>query len=165
MHIEGTQSSKQMSVGDTDGLASQLNANSCLEAVALINEHENFKGTGSRTTMLVPAESLTEDTQKDHKHIESTIEVSAGSEAPVSCSTASSGGYGISGEDKCVTNTSPEDISVNGTLHGAGNSQGNSGSISVYVLEDKVHAEKLESPSTQKSSDKMVSGLICSDFV
>ncbi|KAM0871343.1 hypothetical protein ACQ4PT_039467 [Festuca glaucescens] len=143
MHIEGTQSSKQMSVGDTDGLTSQ------------INEHENFKGTESVTTTLVPAESLTKDTQKDHKNIESTIEVSPGSEAPVSCSTAWRGGYGISGEDKSGTHTSLEDISVNGTAHGAGNSQGNSGSMSVYVLEDKVHTEKLESPSTQKSSDKM----------
>ncbi|XP_071679532.1 uncharacterized protein [Lolium perenne] len=142
MHIEGTQSSKQMSVGDTD-------------VTSQINEHENFKGTESVTTTLVPGESLTKDTQKDHKNIESTIEVSPGSEAPVSCSTAWSGGYGISGEDKSGTHTSLEDISVNGTPHGADNSQGNSGSMSVYVLEDKVHTEKLESPSTQKSSDKM----------
>ena len=161
MHIEGTQSSKQMSVGDTDGLTSQLNANSLVEAVALINEHENFKGAESITA----AVSLTEDTQKDDKNIGSTFEVSPGLEGPVSCSTAWGGGYGTSGEDKAGTNTSVEDISVNDTPHGAGNSQGNSGSISVNVLEDKVHTEKLESPSTQKSSDKMVSRLICFAFI
>ncbi|CAM0881248.1 unnamed protein product [Alopecurus aequalis] len=151
MLIEGTQSSKQMSVGDTDGLTSQLNANSLVDAVALINEHENFKGAESVTITQVTAVSLTEDTQKDDKN----IEVSLSLDGTVSCSPAWSGGYGTSGEDKSGMNTSLEDISVNGTPHGAGNSQGNSGSISVYVLEDKVHTEKLESPSTQKSSDKM----------
>uniref|UniRef100_A0ACD5VLQ2 Uncharacterized protein n=2 Tax=Avena sativa TaxID=4498 RepID=A0ACD5VLQ2_AVESA len=150
MHIEGTQSSKQMSVGDTDGLTSQLNANSLVGAVALLNEHAE-----STTITLVPAASLTEDTQKDHKKIESTIEVSPGSQALVSGSTAWSGGYGTSGEDEFGSNTSLQDISVNGTPLGAGISQGNSGSISVHVLEDKVHTEKAESPSTQKSSDKV----------
>ncbi|KAF7036424.1 hypothetical protein CFC21_047092 [Triticum aestivum] len=155
MHIEGTQSSKQMPVGDTDGFSTQLNANSMGEAAALINEHENLKGTESITIKLVSAAALTEDTRKDHKNTESTIEGSPGSQAPLSCSTAGGGGYGTSGEDDSGTDTSPEGISVNGTQHGAGNSQGNSGSISVYVSEDKVNTEIVESPSIHKSSYKM----------
>ncbi|KAM3349173.1 hypothetical protein ACQJBY_022349 [Aegilops geniculata] len=135
--------------------AAELNANSMGEAAALINEHENLKGTESITIKLVSAAALTEDTRKDHKNTESTIEGSPGSEAPVSCSTAGGGGYGTSGEDESGTDTSPEGISVNGTQHGAGNSQGNSGSISVYVSEDKVNTEIVESPSIHKSSYKM----------
>uniref|UniRef100_A0A8R7PR42 LisH domain-containing protein n=1 Tax=Triticum urartu TaxID=4572 RepID=A0A8R7PR42_TRIUA len=154
MHIEGTQSSKQMPVGDTDGFSTQLNANSMGEAAALINEHENLKGTESITIKLVSAAALTEDTRKDHKNTESTIEGSPDSEAPVPCSTAGGGGYGTSGYES-GTDTSPEGISVNGTQHGAGNSQGNSGSISVYVSEDKVNTEIVESPSIHKSSYKM----------
>ncbi|VAH60785.1 unnamed protein product [Triticum turgidum subsp. durum] len=154
MHIEGTQSSKQMPVGDTDVFSTQLNANSMGEAAALINEHENLKGTESITIKLVSAAALTEDTRKDHKNTESTIEGSPDSEAPVPCSTAGGGGYGTSGYES-GTDTSPEGISVNGTQHGAGNSQGNSGSISVYVSEDKVNTEIVESPSIHKSSYKM----------
>lgn len=165
MHIEGTQSSKHMSVGDTDGFSTQLNANSLGEAAASINEHESLKGTESITIKLVSAEALTEDTRKDHKNTTSTFEGSPGSEAPVSCSTAGSGGYATSGEDESGTNTSLEDISVYGTQHGAGNNQWNSGSISVYVSEDKVNTEIVESPSTHKSSDKMVSRLICSVLI
>ncbi|VAH76569.1 unnamed protein product [Triticum turgidum subsp. durum] len=140
---------------DTDGFSTQLNANSMGEAAALINEHENLKGTESITIKLVSAAALTENTRKDHKNTESTIEGSPGSEAPVSCSTAGGGGYGTSGEDESGTDTSPEGISVNGTQHGAGNSQENSGSISVYVSEDKVNTEIVESPSIHKSSYKM----------
>ncbi|VAH76564.1 unnamed protein product [Triticum turgidum subsp. durum] len=135
--------------------AAELNANSMGEAAALINEHENLKGTESITIKLVSAAALTENTRKDHKNTESTIEGSPGSEAPVSCSTAGGGGYGTSGEDESGTDTSPEGISVNGTQHGAGNSQENSGSISVYVSEDKVNTEIVESPSIHKSSYKM----------
>ncbi|VAH76568.1 unnamed protein product [Triticum turgidum subsp. durum] len=140
---------------NTDGFSTQLNANSMGEAAALINEHENLKGTESITIKLVSAAALTENTRKDHKNTESTIEGSPGSEAPVSCSTAGGGGYGTSGEDESGTDTSPEGISVNGTQHGAGNSQENSGSISVYVSEDKVNTEIVESPSIHKSSYKM----------
>ncbi|VAH60805.1 unnamed protein product [Triticum turgidum subsp. durum] len=134
--------------------AEKLNANSMGEAAALINEHENLKGTESITIKLVSAAALTEDTRKDHKNTESTIEGSPDSEAPVPCSTAGGGGYGTSGYES-GTDTSPEGISVNGTQHGAGNSQGNSGSISVYVSEDKVNTEIVESPSIHKSSYKM----------
>uniref|UniRef100_A0A8R7PSI6 LisH domain-containing protein n=1 Tax=Triticum urartu TaxID=4572 RepID=A0A8R7PSI6_TRIUA len=134
--------------------AAELNANSMGEAAALINEHENLKGTESITIKLVSAAALTEDTRKDHKNTESTIEGSPDSEAPVPCSTAGGGGYGTSGYES-GTDTSPEGISVNGTQHGAGNSQGNSGSISVYVSEDKVNTEIVESPSIHKSSYKM----------
>lgn len=155
MHIEGTQSSKEMSVRDSDGLTSQFIANSMGEAAALINEHQNLKGTESGTTKLASAASLTGDTREDNKNTESSIEGSPGSEAPVSWSTAEHRGYDTSGEDESGTNTSLEDISVNGNLHGDGNSQGNSGSISVYVSEDKVHTEKVESPSKKKTSDKM----------
>ncbi|XP_044348730.1 RAB11-binding protein RELCH isoform X1 [Triticum aestivum] len=139
----------------SDHFGSFLNANSMGEAAALINEHENLKGTESITIKLVSAAALTENTRKDHKNTESTIEGSPGSEAPVSCSTAGGGGYGTSGEDESGTDTSPEGISVNGTQHGAGNSQENSGSISVYVSEDKVNTEIVESPSIHKSSYKM----------
>lgn len=152
MHIEGTRSSKQMSIGDTDGLTSQSIANSMGGAAALSNEHENLQESESITAKLALAASLTEGTQKDHQ----SIEGSPGSEAPVSCSTAENGSYNTLGEDESGTNTSLEGISANGNLHGAGYyCQGNSGSISVYLSEVRVHTEKVESPSKQKSSDKM----------
>ncbi|EEC70756.1 hypothetical protein OsI_02169 [Oryza sativa Indica Group] len=152
MHIEGTRSSKRLSSGDTDGL---IPANSMEEIVVLSSEHDNLKGSESITSKLASEVSLAEGKKKDHENMESSLEGSPGPEAEVSCSTAENSGYGTSGEDKSGTNTCFEDLSVNGNLHGSGNSQGDSDSISVYLTDDKVHTEKVESPYKQKSSDKM----------
>ncbi|XP_062211606.1 uncharacterized protein LOC133912731 [Phragmites australis] len=157
MYIEGTQSSSQLFTGNSDGLKSHSIANSMEEAASLNNEDENSKGSKSITNKLVLAVSLTEDTQKNHQVIESSAEGPPISEAPVSCSADENGGYGTS-EDKSVSNISSENVSFNGNLHGASmtrKSQGSSDSISVYLSEDRVPTEKLESPSKQKSSDKM----------
>uniref|UniRef100_A0A0D9V1J2 LisH domain-containing protein n=1 Tax=Leersia perrieri TaxID=77586 RepID=A0A0D9V1J2_9ORYZ len=151
MHIEGTRSSKQLSAGDTDGFN---HANSMGET-ALSSEHDNLKRPESIISKLAGDMSLAEDTKKDHENMESSVEGSPGPEAAVSCSTAENSGYGTSGEDKSVTNVCTEDLSVNGNLHGASNSQEDSDNISVYLSEDKVHTEKAESPCKQKSSDKM----------
>ncbi|KAG8051820.1 hypothetical protein GUJ93_ZPchr0001g30925 [Zizania palustris] len=152
MHIEVTRSSKQLFVGDTDDFNSP---NSMGESEVMSREHDNLKGSESITNKLASAASLTEDREKDHESIESSVESSPGSEAAVPCSTAENSGYGTSGEDKSGMNSSFGYLSVNGNLHAAGNSQGNSGSISVYLPEDKVHSEKVESPCKQRSSDKM----------
>ncbi|KAF0917240.1 hypothetical protein E2562_017130 [Oryza meyeriana var. granulata] len=152
MHIEGTRSSKQLSAGDTDGFNP---ANSMGETVVMSSEHDNLKGSESITSKLASEVSLAEGTKKDHESMVSSVEGSPGPEAAVSCSTAENSGYGTSGEDKSGTNICLEDLSVNGNLHGAGNSQGGSDSISVYLPEDKVHTEKVESPCKVKSSDKM----------
>lgn len=157
MHIEGTRSSKRLSSGDTDGL---IPANSMEEIVVLSSEHDNLKGSESITSKLASEVSLADGKKKDHENMENSLEGSPGPEAEVSCSTAENSGYGTSGEDKSGTNTCFEDLSVNGNLHGSGNSQGDSDSISVYLTDDKVHTEKVESPYKQKSSDKMVSDLI-----
>ncbi|TVT98278.1 hypothetical protein EJB05_56409 [Eragrostis curvula] len=143
MYIEGAQSSKQLFVGNSDGLKrSHSIATSTGFSTSLNKEDENSKGSESITN------KLTEDAQKDIQGVETSAEGPQVSEAPVSCSTDENGGYGISEEDKSV---------LNGNLHGASmtsKSQGSSDGISVYLSDDRVPTDKLESPSKQKS-DKM----------
>ena len=155
MYIEGAQSNKQLFGGNSDGPESHSIANSMGESAWLNNKGGDSKGSESITNKLASAVNLIEDTQKDCHVIENSAEASSVSEAPVSCSTDENGGYGTSEEDKSVLNMSSENATSNSDLHGAsmiGKSQGNSDGVSVYLSTDK-----LESPSEQKSSDKMVS--------
>lgn len=153
MYIEGAQSNKQLFPGNSDGLKrSHSIATSTGLSASLNKEDENSKGSESIINKLSGV-SLIEHAQKDHQCVESSSEGPSVSEAPVSCSTDESGGYGTS-EDKSV---------LNGNLHGASMTckrQGSSDGLSVCLSEDRVTREKLESPSKQKSSDKMVSVLI-----
>ncbi|RLN25257.1 hypothetical protein C2845_PM07G10940 [Panicum miliaceum] len=153
MYIEGAQSNKQLFVGNSDGLESHSIANSMGESASLNNKDGDSKGSEFITNKLASAVNLTEDTQKDRQVIENSAEVPSVSEAPLSCSTDENGGYGTSEEDKSVLNISSENVTSNSDLHGAsmiGKSQANSDGVSVYLSTDK-----LESPSKQKSSDKM----------
>jgi len=155
MYIEGAQSNKQLFVGNSDGLESHSIANSMGESASLNNKDGDSKGSESITNKLASAVNLTDDTQKDRQVIENSAEVSSVSEAPVSFSTDENGGYRTSEEDNSALNISSKNVTSNSDLHGAsmiGKSQGNSDGVSVYLSTDK-----LESPSEQKSSDKMVS--------
>ncbi|KAL6608032.1 hypothetical protein ACP70R_041095 [Stipagrostis hirtigluma subsp. patula] len=154
MYVEG----KQLYVGNNDGLNSHSIDNSMGEAASFNNKDANSKGPESITNMLASAVSLTEDTQNNHQISESMVECPPVSEAPVSCSTDEGGGYGTSEEYKSVSNTSVENVSFSSNLHEPSRndkSQGSSGGTSVYLLDDRVPIDKLESPSEQKSSDKM----------
>ncbi|KAG2597965.1 hypothetical protein PVAP13_5KG309600 [Panicum virgatum] len=154
MYIEGAQSNKQLFVGNSDGLESHSIANSMGESASLNTKDGDSKGSESITNKLASAVNLTDDTQKDRQVIENSAEVFSVSEAPVSFSTDENGGYRTSEEDNSALNISSKNVTSNCDLHGAsmiGKSQGNSDGISVYLSTDK-----LDSPSKQKSSDKMV---------
>jgi hypothetical protein len=158
MYIEGTQSSKQLFVGTSDGVKSHSIANS-VGASSLNNEDEDSKGSEAVTNRRASAVNITDDTQKDRQVLES-VEGSSISETPVSFTTDENGSYGTSEEDKSVSNISSNNVCFQSNLHGAsmtGKSQGSSDGISMYLS-----IEKLESPSKQKCSDKMVSVLIYS---
>ncbi|CAD6231318.1 unnamed protein product [Miscanthus lutarioriparius] len=151
MYIEGTQSSKQLFVGTSDGVKSHSIANS-VGASSLNNEDEDSKGSEAVTNKLASAVNITDDTQKDRQVLES-VEGSSISETPVSFTTDENGSYGTSEEDKSVSNISSNNVCFQSNLHGAsmtGKSQGSSDGISMYLS-----IEKLESPSKQKCSDKM----------
>lgn len=159
MYIEGTQSSKQLFVGTSDGVKSHSIANS-VGASSLNNEDEDSKGSEAVTNKLASAVNITDDTQKDRQVLESSVEGSSISETPVSFTTDENGSYDTSEEDKSVSNISSNNVYFQSNLHGAsmtGKSQGSSDGISMYLS-----IEKLESPSKQKCSDKMVSVLIYS---
>ncbi|CAL4956424.1 unnamed protein product [Urochloa decumbens] len=153
MYIEGAQSNKQLFVGNSDGLGSNSIANSVGEAASLNNKDGDSKESESITDKLESSGNLTEDTQKDGEVIENSAEGPSVSEAPVSCSSDENGGYVTSEGDKSMSNILSENVTLNSSLHGAsmiGKSQGSSDGMSVYFS-----TEKLESPSKQKSSDKM----------
>ncbi|KAL6884533.1 hypothetical protein ACP4OV_010469 [Aristida adscensionis] len=158
MYIEGAQSSKQLSLGNSDGMKLHATANSMGEATLLNEQDENSERSESITDTLPSPVILTGDTQKNHQVVESSAECAPVSEASVSCSNDENGSAVASEEDKSVSNMSPEAASFNGNLHVASvtcKSQGASDGISVCISEDRVLTEKLESPSRQKSSDKM----------
>lgn len=155
MYVEGTQSVKQLFVGTSDGVKSHSIANS-VGASSLNKEDEDSKGSEAVTNKLSSAINITDDTQV----LESSAEGSSILETPVSFKTDENGNYGTSEEDKSVSNISSKNVCFQSNLHGAsmtGKSQGSSDGISMYLS-----IEKLESPSKQKSSDKMVSVLIYS---
>ncbi|XP_066311923.1 uncharacterized protein [Miscanthus floridulus] len=104
MYIEGTQSSKQLFVGTSDGVKSHSIANS-VGASSLNNEDEDSKGSEAVTNKLASAVNITDDTQKDRQVLES-VEGSSISETPVSFTTDENGSYGTSEEDKSVSNIS-----------------------------------------------------------
>jgi hypothetical protein len=159
MYIEGTQSIKQLFVGTSDGVKSHSFANS-VGASSLNNEDEDSKGSEAITNKLASAVNITDDTQKDRQVLESSAEGSSVSETPVSFTAVENDSYGTSKEDKSVSNISSNNVCFQSNLHGAsmtGKSQGSSDGISMYLS-----IEKLESPSKQKSSDKIVSVLIYS---
>lgn len=149
MYIEGTQSSKQLFVENSDRLKLHPIANSMGEAATLNNKNEGSKGSESVTNKLASEVNLTEDIQKDHQVIESSAEGPSASEA---YTTNENGSYGIS-EYESVSNISLENISFHSNVHGpsmTGKSHGNSDGISVYLS-----TQEPESPSENKSSDKM----------
>ena len=157
MYIEGTQSSKQLFVGTSDGVKLHSIANS-VGASSLNNEDEDSKGSEAVTKKLASAVNITDDTQKDRQVLESSVEGSSISETPVSFTTDENGSYDTSEKDKSASNISSNNVCFQSNLHGAsmtGKSQGSSDGISMYLS-----IEKLESPSKQKCSDKMVSVLI-----
>ncbi|AQK91701.1 HEAT repeat-containing protein [Zea mays] len=152
MYIEGTQSIKQLFVGTSDGVKSHSFANS-VGASSLNNEDEDSKGSEAITNKLASAVNITDDTQKDRQVLESSAEGSSVSETPVSFTAVENDSYGTSKEDKSVSNISSNNVCFQSNLHGAsmtGKSQGSSDGISMYLS-----IEKLESPSKQKSSDKI----------
>ncbi|KAJ1257435.1 hypothetical protein BS78_K042000 [Paspalum vaginatum] len=152
MYIEGTQSSKQLFVGNSAGLKLHPIANSMGEAALLNNNDDSSKESESVTNKLTLEVNITDDIHKDHQVIENSAEVPSVSEALVSCTTDENDSYGTS-EDKSVSNVSLENVSFCSNLHGAsmtGKSHRSSDGISVYLS-----TEKLESPSKHKSSDKM----------
>jgi hypothetical protein len=151
MYIEGAQSSKKLFAGNSDGLKKSHSIATSMAFSASLNKEDENSNLHESTTNKRSAVGLTEDAQKDHQDIESSAEGPPDLEAPDSCPTDENGGYGTSEEDKSV---------LNGNLHGAsttGKSQGTSDGISVCLSKDRASIEKLESPSKQKSSDKMVS--------
>lgn len=152
MYIEGTQSSKQLFVGTSDGVKLHSIANS-VGASSLNNEDEDSKGSEAVTKKLASAVNITDDTQKDRQVLESSVEGSSISETPVSFTTDENGSYDTSEKDKSASNISSNNVCFQSNLHGAsmtGKSQGSSDGISMYLS-----IEKLESPSKQKCSDKM----------
>jgi hypothetical protein len=158
MYIEGAQSNKQLFVVNSDDLELHSIANSMGEAAKLNNKDGDLKGSKSITNKLESVVYLTEGTQKDHQVRENSAEGLSVIEAPVSCSSHENGSYGTKEEDKSMLNISSENVTLNSSLHGAsmiGKSQESSDGIFVYLS-----TEKLESPSKQKSSDKMVSVLV-----
>ncbi|CAO2208274.1 unnamed protein product [Urochloa humidicola] len=145
MYIEGAQSNKQLFVGNSDGLESHSVANSVGGS-----KDGDSKEAESTTKKLESSVNLTENTQKDGQVIENSAEGPTVSEAPV---PSSSDENRTSEGDKSMSNISSENVTFNSSLHGAsmiGKSQGNSDGISMYFS-----TERLESPSKQKSSDRM----------